>query len=131
MKKDQSKKLISEMKELLSGKPQKKLTLESMVFNDDYDNEDYGMYGGEDQEQQIRQGEEEQVNELPSMGGGDGEINKILSDIRLAVIKGLAKLATQPDSVEYDTLKKILVIIDKPIEKEKSMAQQQQQPNQR
>ena len=39
-----------------------------------------------------------------------------VKNIRLAVIKGLAKLAEKPETVEYDTLKKILGIVDKPIE---------------
>lgn len=54
--------------------------------------------------------------QIPSERMADPEISGILSNIRLAVIKGLAKLAEKPDTVEYDTLKKILTIVDKPIE---------------
>lgn len=44
------------------------------------------------------------------------EIDKIFSTIRYSVISGLAKLANQSTTVEYDTLKKILAIVDKPVE---------------
>jgi hypothetical protein len=54
--------------------------------------------------------------QVPSEQVNDPEIKSILSNIRLAVIKGLAKLAEKPETVEYDTLKKILGIVDKPIE---------------
>ena len=54
--------------------------------------------------------------QVPSEQVNDPEIKGILSNIRLAVIKGLAKLAEKPETVEYDTLKKILGIVDKPIE---------------
>jgi len=44
------------------------------------------------------------------------EIDKIFSTIRYSVISGLAQLANQSTTVEYDTLKKILAIVDKPVE---------------
>lgn len=122
--------LISEMKQLLSEKPERKerkLTIESMVFDDDYGENDYGEYGDEMPKQEApreEHGDEEFGDNVPE-AGGNTEIGKILSNIRLAVIKGLAQLASKPDSIEYDTLKKILVIVDKPIEKEKTPAAQQ------
>jgi hypothetical protein len=53
---------------------------------------------------------------LPSEQSVDPEISKIFANIRQAVINGLAKLSQKPESVEYSVMKKILQIVDKPVE---------------
>lgn len=136
--------LINEIKQDLHGvknatkkEEKKKMTLMEMVFNDqmgmnpqEIDNPGYDDSMGEEPEMGAQQAAPQQngngdmqpiEGQLPSEQVNDPEVQAILSDIRLAVIKGLAKLAEKPQTVEYDTLKKILGIVDKPIETQNKM----------
>lgn len=47
--------------------------------------------------------------------GGIPDMKPIFARIRTEIIKGIAMLASFPESAEYDALKKILTLIDKPI----------------
>lgn len=126
--------LINEIKQDLHGvknpKPKKEekkfMTLMEMVFNNDMNPQEIDNPGYDtaplpnepvDNEQPNNDGDMQPMQgQLPSEQINDPEIQSILANIRLAVIKGLAKLAEKPQTVEYDTLKKILGIVDKPIE---------------
>lgn len=136
-----SNQLINELKQDLYGikKPvapkqevkKEKMSLMEMVFNApnemETDNPGYDtatlpnepVDTPDAQPQAQPQGSDDMTpiqGQVPSEQVNDPEIKSILSNIRLAVIKGLAKLAEKPETVEYDTLKKILGIVDKPIE---------------
>lgn len=120
--------IINEIKQDLYGvkkntkKTSKPHTLMEMVFSDHMGQEPNEMdnpgYDTAPTPNEPMGGDEMQPiqGELPSEQVADPEIQSILSNIRLAVIKGLGKLAEKPQSVEYDTLKRILSIVDKPIE---------------
>ena len=127
--------LINEIKQDLHGvknpKPKKEekksMTLMEMVFNNDMnpqeiDNPGYDTSAGVDEPNSMVQqtaGDEQPIQKnIDGMQQVDPEIKKMLSEIRFAVIKGLQKLANNPENQYYDCLKKILTIIDKPIETE-------------
>lgn len=112
---------MSEIKHMSSGKSLKQLVTESGYMGPEF--------GQSDREQrpvpQMPQRQEEpslndkiepEKSEVAPDKGTSPEVGGILASIRLAVIQGLAKLAERPDTVEYDVLKKILTIVDKPME---------------
>lgn len=121
-----TKKLISEMKSLLQSK---KLTVEGLVFGEDGEEI---MGGGEMPAEQMPQkpGSEEQMmaaqqgnQQMPGMGekeenplDGDPEITELITNIRVMTLKGLTKLANNPETAQYDLLKKIFLQIDKSVE---------------
>ena len=86
----------------------KKLTLESMIYDESEGAEDFDFTETDD--------EEIEANDTPQMS-----TSGIIRDIRVQVLKGLAALAENPESEEYDTLKRILTICDKPTEKKPSL----------
>lgn len=100
------------------SKKVKRLTLNEMIYNDEYEEyEDSPGYetvpdiDGVDKSGRthIQKGT---TNEIVN----DPEIMTMLSNIRVAVIQGLVKLANKPESVEYSLLKKVLQLIDKQVE---------------
>lgn len=118
---------IEILRESLSDKKEtqkKKMLLSEMIYGDDYGYEQQEDSPGYENEPEIggepvQDGGNEMKpiqGDLPSERTNDPEIMEILSNIRLAVIKGLAKLATKPETQEYSVLKKILQIVDKPVE---------------
>lgn len=127
--------LINEIKQDLYGvkrskrekEEKKSMTLMEMVFSNqmnpqEIDNPGYDTSAG-GTEPDMMQHEPQQNGDikpiqgtLPSEAAMDPEIKGMLDDIRVAVIKALAKLANRSESIEYDLMKKILVLIDKPIE---------------
>lgn len=129
--------LINEIKQDLYGvkntnttTEKKKATLMEMVFNtqmdrnpEEIDNPGYDDSVGEEPEMGTQQTAPQQNDQpiqkdIDSMQGVDPEIKNMFNEIRVAVIKGLEKLANNPENQFYDCLKKILSIIDKPIETE-------------
>lgn len=121
--------LINELRQDLHGvKPRrnKRQSLMEMVFNTPTENEmdnpgyDAAPLPNEpmDEPQPMDNGGDMTPiqGQVPSEQTADPEVKAILSNIRLAVIKGLAKLAEKPETIEYDVLKKILAIVDRPIE---------------
>ena len=97
-------------------KKEKRLTLNEMIYNDEYEEyEDSPGYesvpdiGGENTEQKS-------TKQVPVDTNEDPEISEMLSNIRVAVIQGLAKLANKPESMYYSVLKKVLQLVDKPVE---------------
>lgn len=125
---EKNKKAIDLLRKSLGeqSKTRKKITLAEMIYNDNYQQEEdspgYESMPEFDSEEHADFSDERQMGnkpiekQLPSERTSDPEIMNILSNIRMAVINGLAKLAKKPETVEYDTLKKILQIVDKPID---------------
>ena len=108
-----SKRNISEMKSMLSkmdGKKRKRLTVESLITDgeDAYDHEEYDIPEPET-EDGFEGGEE-------SFEDGIADIKSVIKNIRLQVLDGLRKIAEHPETEEYETLKRILTICDKPAE---------------
>ena len=123
-------KAIEELRKSLNKqkKENKRNVLLEMIYNDEYEqDEDSPGYESvpelahEGAEGEEAYGEGGQTNApiekpLPSEQSVDPEISKIFANIRQAVINGLAKLSQKPESVEYSVMKKILQIVDKPVE---------------
>ena len=128
---DESKKLITEMKEMLNAQKQpKKLTLEALIWGEDGeemmgDQPAPAPEGGEQmgsvpapeaapqpQQNQIPGIEQKEPNALD----GDPEITKLITNIRVQTLEGLRKLAENPESPQYELLKKIFLLVDKAVE---------------
>jgi hypothetical protein len=109
-------------KPLKEEKKVRKSTLMEMVFSDqmdpnEIDNPGYDTSAGG--EEYAANGEDNMApiqGTLPSEAAMDPEIKEMLADIRVAVIKALGKLANRSESSEYDLMKKMLTLIDKPVE---------------
>lgn len=112
MKKD-TKQLISEMQRLLGSNKQ---TLNETVYpmepgmdpaeleanNPGYD----GNFGSYDEEEYIKQAQDP----------ANAEVVQIINQIRQVALQGITKLANNPESPLYDTLKKVWQLIDKTVE---------------
>lgn len=126
---DNTKQLISEMKEMLNMTKGKKLTLEGLVYGEDGEemmNDQMGQVPPDDgmpadapaqpQPQAQPQGQqmnpEQQANPLDE----DPEVAKLITNIRVSTLEGLRKLAQNPESAQYELLKKIFLLVDKAVE---------------
>ena len=126
---DNTRQLISEMKEMLNMRKGKKLTLEGLVYGEDGEemmNDQMGQVPPDDgmpadapaqpQPQAQPQGQqmnpEQQANPLDE----DPEVAKLITDIRVSTLEGLRKLAQNPESAQYELLKKIFLLVDKAVE---------------
>ena len=124
-----TKQLISEMKEMLNMTRGKKLTLEGLVYGEDGEEmmndpmTDVPQEGGmpaeapaQPQAQPQPQGQqmnpEQEVNPLDE----DPEVAKLITNIRVSTLEGLRKLAQNPESAQYELLKKIFLLVDKAVE---------------
>lgn len=120
-----SRQLISEMRLMLATKPTRRGLLEGLVYGEDGEEMMGGtpeqeMGGAPEQEmnqqmpqggQQMQQGSEE-VNPLDE----DPEIAQLITGIRVQTLQGLTKLAENPESAQYELLKKIFLLVDKAVE---------------
>lgn len=125
--------LISEMKEMLNKSKTRKLTLEGLVYGEDGEEmmgnqmdqvPPEGAMPAEAPAQQPQapaqpqaQGqqmnpEQQQANPLDE----DPEVAKLITDIRVSTLEGLRKLAQNPESAQYELLKKIFLLVDKAVE---------------
>ena len=126
---DNTRILISEMKEMLNMTKGKKLTLEGLVYGEDGEEmmndqmasapQEGGMPAdapAQPQPQAQPQGQqmnpEQEVNPLDE----DPEVAKLITDIRVSTLEGLRKLAQNPESAQYELLKKIFLLVDKAVE---------------
>ena len=127
---DDSRQLISEMKEMLNMTKGKKLTLEGLVYGEDGEEmmndpmTDAPQEGGipaeapaqpqaqPQQPQGQQMNPEQEVNPLDE----DPEVAKLITDIRVSTLEGLRKLAQNPESAQYELLKKIFLLVDKAVE---------------
>ncbi len=107
-------------------KKEKRLTLNEMIYNDEYEEYEDGPgyenvpdIGGENTEETMSGGKPID-RALPSEQNEDPELMEIFANIRHAVLVGLQKLERKPYTVEFDTLSKILQIVNKPIKPENS-----------
>ena len=123
---DKDTKAIEELRKSLNESRQenKKISIMEMIYNDEVEKyEDAPGYESvpelapEEAQEGEASGKTTPINKpLPEEKGNDPERMEIFSNIRQAVINGLAKLANKPDTISYDTMKKLLAIVDKPIE---------------
>lgn len=122
--------LIQEMRDMLGTK---KLTLEGLVYGEDGE-EMMGDANVPEDEMSMGQPSNEPRQQQPSVGGkgesqipvmgqqeenpldGDPEITELITNIRVMTLKGLTKLANNPETAQYDLLKKIFLQIDKSVE---------------
>lgn len=126
---DNTRQLISEMKEMLNMRKGKKLTLEGLVYGEDGEemmDDQMGQVPSDDgmpadapaqpQPQAQPQGQqmnpEQEVNPLDE----DPEVAKLITNIRVSTLEGLRKLAQNPESAQYELLKKIFLLVDKAVE---------------
>jgi hypothetical protein len=109
MKKD-NKELISEMRNMLNSdkNTKKKLTVESLVF----DEPEMGGYPDEMNNPGFDDGQPDFFEEGDTISG---ETAQIVNQMRIMCLDGLRKLANNPESNEYDLLKKIWNLCDKTV----------------
>ena len=130
----QSQQLIREMKQMLRPKTTiYSLMNEGLVYGEDgeeYLNDEPAMGGGEMPQgqpqqmpkQDIRKSEMANQQASPSMKqennplDGDQEITQLITNIRVETLQGMTKLAEQPESAQYELLKKIFLLVDKAVE---------------
>jgi hypothetical protein len=119
MNKINTRELISEMRQMLGPN---KMTCEGLVYGEDGDEMMYDKPAIGDEEM----GGDQAMQQLSDMAGanpgeenpldGDPEITKLITNIRVLTLKGLTKLANNPETAQYDLLKKIFLQIDKSVE---------------
>lgn len=121
---DNTRQLISEMKQLLNKTNTRKITLEGLVYGEDGEemmNNQPGQMpqeGGmptESPEQQM-QGQQPMEGQEPNPLDEDPEVAKLITSIRVSTLEGLRKLAQNPESAQYELLKKIFLLVDKAVE---------------
>lgn len=121
-----SRKLITEMKEMLNSVKSNKqrMTLEGLVYGDDEPANDQ-MNGAPEQTpaQPTQMAPQQNVNNNQMNGDNepnpldeDPEVAKLITDIRVSTLEGLRKLAQNPESAQYELLKKIFLLVDKAVE---------------
>ena len=126
---DNTKILISEMKEMLNMTKGKKLTLEGLVYGEDGEemmNDQMSQMppeGGmpeeapaQPQQQAQPQGQEMNPEQGVNPLDEDPEVAKLITQIRVSTLEGLRKLAQNPESAQYELLKKIFLLVDKAVE---------------
>ena len=131
-----TKQLISEMRQMLGTK---RMTVEGLVYGEDGEEmmggNEMGDNGGSPEaaaapeaaapEADAAAAQEmgSQNQQIPGMNpkeenplDGDPEITELITNIRVMTLKGLTKLANNPETAQYDLLKKIFLQIDKSVE---------------
>jgi len=122
MEKKNNKQLISEMKETLG--PQKRPVLESLIFDDgpvdnEADNPGYDEGGEFDDTMDFQEEENTETQGQPEIKSP--EVKNYINNIRLLALQGIQKIADNPTSAEYDTLKKIWQLCDKSVDVKDTM----------
>ena len=109
MKKD-NKQLINEMRSMLKeGKDKrKKLTVEAVVF----DSPEMGMQPDEMNNPGFDDGQPDYFEDGDQISG---KTFQIVNQMRIMCLDGLRELANNPESPEYDLLKKIWNLCDKTV----------------
>ena len=107
-----NKNIIKELNEMLEN--EKKLTIESIVFNENEENTEMDNYVNDEYSE-----EDNSEAEYPQ----DQEINNGIQDkinqIRQICLQTISELADNPTSNEYDLMKKIWNLCDKTLEGKK------------
>lgn len=120
---DNTQNLISEMKEMLS-KSKKRLTLEQVIMGEDGEEmmgdqmNPMAPEGGAPAPQAQPQAQGQQMNPEQETNplDEDPEVAKLITQIRVSTLEGLRKLAQNPESAQYELLKKIFLLVDKAVE---------------
>lgn len=121
-KNDSTHTLIKEMKEMLNKSNTRKITLEGLVYGED----------GEEMMNDQMPADPNMPTETPAQPQGQGdavnpeqqanpldedpEVAKLITNIRVSTLEGLRKLAQNPESAQYELLKKIFLLVDKAVE---------------
>ena len=87
----------------------------------------YGMYENDDE---LMGGDEENIEKPRHDDEGDFDVMAFVDDIRKKSLKGMAKLADNPDDERYQLLKKIWQICDKKPEQQTAFGSHGQQNGQ-
>ena len=115
--------LISEMREMLYPRQDIfSLMNEGLVYGEDGEE----FIGGENempmeepqnipQQQPMNNQPQQPIGEQNPLDG-DPEISKLITNIRVQTLQGLTKLAENPESAQYELLKKIFLLVDKAVE---------------
>lgn len=122
MKKKNNKQLISEMMGTLT--PKKRPVLESLIFDDgpvdnESDNPGYDEGGEFDDTMDFQEEENTKTQGQPEIKSP--EVKNYINNIRLLALQGIQKIADNPTSAEYDTLKKIWQLCDKSVDVKDTM----------
>lgn len=127
-----TKQLISEMRQMLGNK---KMTVEGLVYGEDgeemmggneMDNSEGSPEAAAPETDAAAAAQQDMGSQNPQIPGmkpqeqnpldGDPEITELITNIRVMTLKGLTKLANNPETAQYDLLKKIFLQIDKSVE---------------
>lgn len=122
---DDSRIMLDEMRRLLNNTSKKRLTVEGIVFGEDGeemlgDGQGFERMNDED----MKSNQMDQMDQMQQMSGekeanpldGDPEISNLITKIRVMTLQGLTKLANNPESAQYELLKKIFLLVDKAVE---------------
>ena len=120
---DESVKLITEMRQMLNQHKTKKLTLEGVIYGEDGEEMMGEPMGPGPEAAPAPESAPQQQNQIPGIEqkeanplDGDPEIAKLITNIRVQTLEGLRKLAENPESAQYELLKKIFLLVDKAVE---------------
>lgn len=111
---------------MLDESSNRRLTLEGLVYGEDGEEiMDGGQgqpvdepMGGEEEMQDPTQGQQ-QTTAAPAEANPldeDPKITQLITNIRVQTLQGLTALAENPESSQYELLKKIFLMIDKAVE---------------
>ena len=108
------------MKDMLD-KHNKKVTIESVIFTEDEQPEFNDTDFSEDAELENDdfEDEEELGNEISEPENVDSSVKSEIDKIREISLKAIVRLAKNPNSPEYDLMKKIWNLCDKTVESKK------------
>ena len=111
---------INEMRYMLDVKPSRRMTLEGLVYGED--GEEFMDNGQEEmpQDQNAMQAQQQAIGGKDAMEANpldeDPQIAQLITNIRVETLQGLTQLANNPESAQYELLKKIFLLIDKAVE---------------
>lgn len=119
-----TKELISEIRLMVNDKPS--LTLESFIMPESLDDD----MGGEDMDSFDEEEMEQPQENMPQQSQSEiSGIEKELTQIRKIALSVINRLADQPTSEQYNTMKKIWNMVDKAIEQPNGNVQQNNETN--
>lgn len=106
------KNIIKELDDMLQN--ERKLTIESIVFNENEDNTEMDNYV--DDEYSEEDNTDDEYSQEPNVSSG---IQDKINQIRQICLQTISELADNPTSNEYDLMKKIWNLCDKTLEGKK------------
>ena len=116
MKRNYTSRLIEEMNQLLDKGRKLNETMQWSPEQYDTEANEPGFDAGPELAYGYEDEEDGGTNmEQPALQG-DPEVTNMINQIRQIALQGIAKLANNPTSPQYDALKKVWQIIDKTVE---------------